>query len=119
MSESIITGLFTLSGIIITSIISIIVQKIQIKANDISRKMDRSISDMIDDLEAFSEIEKEYINEIINLRTKNGETKFVSELAIKKEFRSVLREKEVDLTFSPSDIKYYRNLFNKKSKKEI
>ena len=50
MSESIITGLFTLSGIIITSIISIIVQKIQIKANDISSKMDRSISDMIDDL---------------------------------------------------------------------
>lgn len=118
MSESIITGLFTLSGIIITSIISIIVQKIQIKANDISKKMDKSISDMIDDLEGFSAIEKEYINEIIDFRTKAGDQKNITEVSIKREFRGRIRGNGSDLSFSPSDIKYYRNLFNKKSKKE-
>lgn len=112
MSESIITGLFTISGVLITSIVAIISQSLQIKANAKIAKHKRLVNEMISNLDAFHHLEEEYIATLIAYRTQKGDTTFVTHDAILKEFRKKLREKDMDLDFSPSDITHYKKTFD-------
>lgn len=112
MSESIITGLFTISGVLITSIVAIISQSLQIKANAKIARQKRLVNEMISNLDAFHHLEEEYIATLIACRTEKGDTTFVTHDAILKEFRKKLREKDMDLDFSPSYITYYKKTFD-------
>lgn len=112
MSESIITGLFTISGVLITSIVAIISQSLQIKANAKIARQKRLVNEMISNLDAFHHLEEEYIATLIAYRTQKGDTTFVTHDAILKEFRKKLREKDMDLDFSPSYIAYYKKNFD-------
>lgn len=112
MSESIITGLFTISGVLITSIVAIISQSLQIKANAKIARQKRLVNEMISNLDAFHHLEEEYIATLIAYRTQKGDTTFVTHDAILKEFRKKLREKDMDLDFSPSDITHYKKTFD-------
>lgn len=112
MSESIITGLFTISGVLITSIVAIISQSLQIKANAKIARQKRLVNEMISNLDAFHHLEEEYIATLIAYRTQKGDTTFVTHDAILKEFRKKLREKDMDLDFSPSYITYYKKFFD-------
>ena len=49
---------------------------------------------------------------LIAYRTQKGDTTFVTHDAILKEFRKKLREKDMDLDFSPSYIAYYKKIFD-------
>ena len=112
MSESIITGLFTISGVLITSIVAIISQSLQIKANAKIARQKRLVRELINNLDAFHQLEEEYIATLIAYRTQKGDTTFVTHDAILKEFRKKLREKDMDLDFSPSDITHYKKTFD-------
>lgn len=112
MSESIITGLFTISGVLITSIVAIISQSLQIKANAKIARQKRLVRELINNLDAFHHLEEEYIATLIAYRTQKGDTTFVTHDAILKEFRKKLREKDMDLDFSPSYITHYKKFFD-------
>ena len=112
MNESVITGLFTLFGVLVTGIVAIISQNQQIKSNERILKHKRLVNEMISNLDAFHHLEEEYIATLIAYRTQKGDTTFVTHDAILKEFRKKLREKDMDLDFSPSYITHYKKFFD-------
>lgn len=63
---------------------------------------------MLDNLIGFHELEEIYIEKLAEVRTKNGDTTYITHDAIVKETRKALRDKNIDFDFSPSDLNYYR-----------
>lgn len=114
MNEAVVTGIFTVAGVLITAITAGIFQYIQIRARNTVTKEKQTIIEMIDNLEVFHHLEEEYIGELISYRTEKGETTFVTHDAIVKEFRKRLRQRDkyLELKFSPSSLRYYRKVFN-------
>lgn len=111
MTEVMVTWLFTVGGVLLGSIESAVVSIYSIKQSNGLKKKVRRIERMVNALDSFYELEEEYIKELIELRTKNGEKTFITKDAIVKEMRGRLRDRDVELNFKPSDVQECKNIF--------
>jgi len=105
MDSSLINGFITagvaLAGVVATTFVSVY-----------SIRQKRKVSEILDDLIGFHELEEVYIEKLAEARKKNGDTTFVTHDAIVKETRKALREKNIDFDFSPYDVNIYSKAFN-------
>lgn len=112
MDSSLINGFITagvaLAGVVATTFVSVY----SIRHNDITQRQKRKVSEILDNLIGFHELEEVYIEKLAEARKKNGDTTFVTHDAIVKETRKALREKNIDFDFSPYDVNIYSKAFN-------